>query len=334
MPNAIDKSSQLVTDFAGYSTLHGFHFVLGLHAPIRRLLWLCLILSCVSFLVVQLVLSYQKLSAHRHVLDRDVVPSKSLTFPAFTLCNINMMKRSMIDGTDAQLYLDKLDPVKASQVVNKTLSSSFDLKKAVLEYGHTASEMIKLCTWNGKICSYKNFTTSFSYTYGLCHTFNLGDNEEELLNSTSNQRDLGLILMIDINDDEYYGPISYLSTGIKVVVHDQKEHPMVDEFGDDVMPGFTTSIKIKREKFHRLKHPYSSACGSKKLVTSNEYVRSICILECNTREMIKKRGCRLLGMPNLPEFNTTGYCNPSEIISDVVTPRASNCDCPLPCEEI
>lgn len=88
----------------------------------------------------------------------------------------------------------------------------------------------------------------FLSQYGLCHTFNLGNNGEQLLQSTSNQKDLGLLLIIDIDNTEYYGDLSYLSTGIKVVVHDQKEHPMVEELGNDVMPGFTTTIKIKHKR--------------------------------------------------------------------------------------
>lgn len=67
----------------------------------------------------------------------------------------------MINGTDAQLYLDKLDPLKMNQVKDKALPSSFDLQETVLKYGHTAKDMIKVCSWKGKSCSYKNFSTTF-----------------------------------------------------------------------------------------------------------------------------------------------------------------------------
>lgn len=87
----------------------------------------------------------------------------------------------------------------------------------------------------------------YLWQFGLCHTFNLGNTGEQLATSTSNQKELGLNLFLDIENKEYYGFDSYLSTGIKVAVHDQKEYPKMEHSGNDVMPGFTTYIKIKKK---------------------------------------------------------------------------------------
>ncbi|KXJ18124.1 Acid-sensing ion channel 3 [Exaiptasia diaphana] len=165
------------------------------------------------------------------------------------------------------------------------------------------------------------------------------DNGEQLVSSTSNQKDLGLTLLLDIDNKEYYGYESYRSTGVKVAVHHQTEIPWVENSGNDIMPGFTTSIKITRKQVKRLPPPFRSACGSKKLVTSNVYTQRRCMIECFTRAMIKSRGCKILGMPNLPGFHHIGYCSPSEIRNDssadeLAKVRPNNCGCPIACKEI
>lgn len=164
---------QHLNDFAGYTTFHGLHFVIEPHGKLRRLIWLIFILGGLAICTRQLVISYTKLRAHNHVISKEMIPSEKLPFPAVTFCNENMMRKTSISGTDAQLYLDQLNVLKKmylpNEFVNKTLNSSFDIEKAVLKHGHTAAEMIMTCTWNGEFCTPINVSTFFSH---LVSTFN------------------------------------------------------------------------------------------------------------------------------------------------------------------
>jgi len=154
---------RLLENLAGYSTFHGFHFVANSsNAAARRLIWLGLIVAATAFLFYQLISSFNKLQANHFVVDKNITHSRDVVFPAFTFCNINMMKKSKIQGTQAQLYLDMFNPLKKDEVGNKTLNSSFDLEKALLNAGHTAKEMVLFCIWKRKYCSYRNFTTFYS----------------------------------------------------------------------------------------------------------------------------------------------------------------------------
>ena len=132
------KSFQLLQDFTSYTTLHGAHFVLGTHIPLRRVIWLCLILTGFGFLTTQLIISYNKLQDRHHVLSKNTESSDHLKFPALTLCNVNMMKKSKIVGTDAKIYLDSLDiftplTLKLTNTSLKPLNDSFNIQEAVLK---------------------------------------------------------------------------------------------------------------------------------------------------------------------------------------------------------
>ncbi|KXJ07731.1 acid-sensing ion channel 2 [Exaiptasia diaphana] len=357
------SSKSYLQDFSGYSTLHGSYFVLGSGGIIRRVVWMVLVLAGVGICTSQLVVSFRRLRAYEHIVSKDIIPESKLTFPAVTICNINMMKRSRINGTEAQVFIDKLNPLKTSKELSKKqLKDSFDISKAVKEHGYKVKDLVRVCVWDGQdgnSCSpIHDFTTRFSYLYGQCHTFNSGQDGHPLLSSTSSERANGLLLLIEVKKDEYYGLTSYFNSGIRVVVHDQNEQPNIERDGIDIKTRSMTTIKIQRHEYNSLKYPYQSKCGSKKLETSKVYTRSTCILECSTRKIIKKCGCKLMGMANLTEFSQIKYCNPEEMIScQVYMPKTDveskllnvlstltfgyrlpnnpqECGCPRPCKEI
>ncbi|XP_020912339.1 acid-sensing ion channel 2-like [Exaiptasia diaphana] len=351
-------------DFSGYTTLHGLSFVFGSGGIIRRVVWMLLVLGGVGICTKQLIVSFQKLQDHEHVISKDIIPESKLTFPAVTICNINMMKKSRINGTEAQVFIDKLNPFKTSKELSKRqLNDSFDISKAVKEHGYKVKDLVKVCVWDGKdgnSCNpLNNFTTRFSYLYGQCHTFNSGQHGHPLLSSTSSELVNGLILLLEVRKDEYYGLSSYFNAGARVVVHDQIEQPNIERDGIDIKTRSMTTIKIQRHEYNRLKPPYKSKCGSKKLETSKVYSLSTCLLECSTRKVVKKCGCKLFGMANLTEFSQIKYCNPDEMISCGVYTMTKKkylrtlssilstltfgyrlpnnpqeCGCPRPCKEI
>lgn len=64
-------------------------------------------------------------------------------------------------------------------------------------------------------------------------------------------RDHGLLLQLDAQPKQYYGPFNLLEgTGFRVLVHDQNEWPDMENYGIDISPGFTSTIRIQRFKVH------------------------------------------------------------------------------------
>jgi hypothetical protein len=166
------QSRRVIDEFAGYASLHGLHFVIGRHQfAIRRIIWMLLLLVGFLLFGFTLRISIEKLTAYKSTMSRELNYSTKLKFPAFTFCNVNMMKKSKILGTDSQYFLDQLDSLTSTMQVKQEeqrMNDSFDIEKAVRENGHTAKDMIQGCVWNSQDCDYRNFSTFFSHKVRFC----------------------------------------------------------------------------------------------------------------------------------------------------------------------
>ena len=84
---------------------------------------------------------------------------------------------------------------------------------------------------------------------GLCYTFNSGQPGYPLLEQSSAGRNAGLLLQLDAQPEQYYGPFNLLEgTGFRMLVHDQNEWPDMENHGIDVSPGFSNTVRIQRHK--------------------------------------------------------------------------------------
>ncbi|XP_078362062.1 acid-sensing ion channel 3-like isoform X2 [Oculina patagonica] len=338
-------TKKLIKTFGSYTTLHGFHFLSDSNSAIRRIVWLLLMIICLAIMAVNVKENYAKLQRHDSLVTKDVEQSKRLLFPAVSICNQNMLLKTKIRDTDAQFYLDSIDDLKAEYMGNVTTEqalhrarASFDIEKTVREAGHNLSTMMKLCMWRGQKCGVENFTTFVSFYRGLCYTFNSGAPGHPLLDVTSSGISQALNLIIDVQPEEYYGPFSYEGTGLKVLLHEQKEWPEMENLGVDVTPGYNTNIRIQRSKVINLEPPYKPPCGTRKLVTTKTYSTSTCFHECFQKQLMDACNCRFLGMPVEGEFNVSNFCNTEEMrncilpTTDKLNP--SECNCPVQCEKI
>lgn len=122
---------------------------------------------------------YETIQTTTTVVD-DVVQ-----FPAVTFCNLmpfDLKKDSNLaimlefvqdnyPDIDNQLsiteMLDYFRAAVAYRLIAGTITDSF-----VESLGFDYSSVVISCHYNGKICSKKDFTWSYSYRYGNCFTFN------------------------------------------------------------------------------------------------------------------------------------------------------------------
>ena len=152
------KISVLVNEFAGYTTLHGFHFVLESCSVVRRILWATLILLALVILAFQCLNGLNKLLEHDSVTIKEQQREDAILFPAVTICNQNMMRKDEIMGTAAQKFLDKIESLLYNGFNNNTNDSfSLDLDKEVRRAGHNISDMLIACFSQGKICKPEDF---------------------------------------------------------------------------------------------------------------------------------------------------------------------------------
>ena len=150
----------LVKDFSSYTTIHGFHFMVRAQSRIRWLIWVFLFITCFSVMIYQFAYGMQKYMSHPSVISKEVEALPSITFPAVSICNQNMMKKSKIKGTEAQTYLDHLTWFKN---LTANMSAEFNIEKAVLDNGHNISDMLLFCKWGSQKCGPKNFRVFYSF---------------------------------------------------------------------------------------------------------------------------------------------------------------------------
>ena len=155
----IVASSELLDEFASYTTLHGFHFILESCSLVRRIVWGVLLVSGLVMLILQCLYGFSKLADHDSVTVKEQQRDEKINFPAVTICNLNMLRKDKILGTEAQKFMDGMESVVFGERLNYNANETFtlDLERVVQEAGHNMSEMLLLCSWHGRLCGPKDF---------------------------------------------------------------------------------------------------------------------------------------------------------------------------------
>lgn len=150
-------------NFPSYTTVHGLKFAVRGNHPVRRVIWTLSILLTLAALFRQFFVSIEKVSKKDTMIITTVRQNDLIKFPAVSICNMNMMKKSKINGTDSQVFLDKLDRFRRQDLNQGFSSLFFDIQEAIYQNGHKLKDMIVQCSWGFENCTEKNFTMFYSF---------------------------------------------------------------------------------------------------------------------------------------------------------------------------
>ncbi len=211
-------------------------------------------------------------------------PTGGLKFPAVTICNLNRFMKSKIDLADnnenfemmglnisgcsetravrgnltcGQALLCAYHPLgyglvdncntttrqNIINVLNRTSERVFNAEQFLEKYGHDIAGMFFLyCRFNFEVvCSLKDFVPIVT-DKGICYTFNSGYNDSSLFYSEMEGPELGLSILLNVQTNE--STYSDYSTGLQVIVHDQKTY--VNRYnGFNIFPGTHASVAVK-----------------------------------------------------------------------------------------
>ena len=156
------KDVGLLSEFASYTTLHGVHFVAGPFILIRRVVWAILLIVGAGLLISLCIERYGKLATKDSVTTKEHRSDTLIPFPAVTVCNLNMLRKDKIIGTEGQVFMDNLAKVRSKEKWINDSNETFnvDLDKIVREAGHDISEMLLDCSFQQKPCSSNEFFTA------------------------------------------------------------------------------------------------------------------------------------------------------------------------------
>ncbi|XP_046571636.1 amiloride-sensitive sodium channel subunit gamma-like [Haliotis rubra] len=195
-----------------------------------------------------------------------------------------------------------------------------------IQIGHQISDMLLECSFQGLVCSHRNFTHFYNYMHGNCYTFNPTDDDSTYISRTGPLYGLSLTLYAD--EGEYISNLSS-SVGFKVVVHSPNTMPFPEDDGFDISPGFATSVGVTKVAVERVSHPYGNcklyAEGAEEPpniftteVPNISYSDKTCKRTCLQKMLVSECGCcyniypcnsDALNIINSSIPHPVGFCN-------------------------
>ncbi|KAI8481463.1 hypothetical protein Bbelb_408370 [Branchiostoma belcheri] len=361
--------------FASNTSLHGFNRIASSPGGSPRVLWVIAILGSYTgfgYMFGSMMASYFKYDT---ITDTTLEFADELLFPAVTICNMNKFdsdKLQVADWSYLSLFLYGIQAdiptilalgMQPDETVNSTMTG-VKVEDLVLAKGfNLSSNRMPLCLWRGAYCSEQNFTHSFGH-YGNCYTFN-ADADNQLKQTTEGAHGNGFTAFVDIKEDKYTE--SFLvggnaEVGLKLLVHDPREPPMMDTQGIALAPGNHAFIAIKQilSDYWTVPddltssslrpslsftiacssslHPYENhvppwgVCKDLQLEYYDTYTLNGCYLECRSKHVVRNCSCRPYDLPG-----TAPSCDPRTmftcvraVLAQVITGDLK-CDCPVPC---
>ncbi|XP_072166419.1 epithelial sodium channel subunit alpha-like [Diadema setosum] len=98
----------LLSEFATTTTAHGIPNIYSARSIIEKIFWTLAFLVCLGVFLWQSQTLIAEYLSFPYTTRTDIITSSSLLFPAITICNVNMMRRSMMINTRFEGLL-KLD---------------------------------------------------------------------------------------------------------------------------------------------------------------------------------------------------------------------------------
>ena len=240
------------------TTTHGVVRIFTGKSKVRRLFWGAVFLSAFAMclaLIIQRFISFEGVPTATTVTQK--VNQEGILFPAVTICNANLFKRSvfesMVDENELNALMDILkNPSEACK--NRTISDI--LSRSNVSYRHIqdvarhqAKDLIVQCIYAGEDCNHTDFSEELT-RLGYCYTFNSGRlANRRLLKSEGIGTRYGLSLILNIEQDEYLDiPIPAFSVaGVRVAIHPQDQPPIPEDLSIAVPPGRNVFIGIHQK---------------------------------------------------------------------------------------
>ncbi|XP_071109614.1 uncharacterized protein [Haliotis cracherodii] len=325
-------------EFTQNTTLHGLKYIwLPGAFPTRRMLWLVLTVACVAIMSFQIIDRIIYYYDYPVTVNVQVNYNKTLFFPTITICNQNAFRASKAAQLKHyQLLTDLYTGRKTSSDCDYGVRnfSHLTLRELFKNTTHTKEDLIVSCTWRGVACGSENFTEVVT-DHGVCYTFNTPDEgTRDVLRVFSPGAENGLSLTLNVEQYEYM-PGPHDAAGVKILIHDHKQFPKVQELGIALPTGTHSFVGMQLISVVNLPRPYGE-CSSPDLSFFPQYSLENCDVECFTKRMDAICGCRLFYMPkgeDSPEYCTLQehhecYQKKIDYIRESVR---DTCSCPVPC---
>ncbi|XP_061184813.1 uncharacterized protein LOC133192822 [Saccostrea echinata] len=319
--------------FGDTSSVHGIKYVTEPSSGcFRRLVWLLLLLVCLGVLVYQIIDRVCYFISNPVTVNVQVNYNSSLIFPAVTICNQNAFKATFAAAAGRYKLIEDMftEPENFnSESLKKYLAENTTLKDLYLQGAHKRKDFLFKIVWMGQTLTADDFE-QYVTDHGVCYTFK-SNNERVSSPGIEN----GLRLTLNIEQYEYM-PGPHDAAGIKMLIHDHKDIPMVHALGQAISPGSRVFVGMKVIELENLPEPHGT-CHEKALEYIDTYSTDACRLDCLTKRAKKICGCRALYMPHKngepPVCRLDQYYGClKNVIETFPTLFHKLCSCPVSCK--
>ncbi|XP_056009450.1 acid-sensing ion channel 1B-like [Ostrea edulis] len=282
----------------------------GVARDVGKYAWLIFTLLMTVTLVVFIVDAFINFLKYNTVTQISADNKNRIDFPAVTICNMNMVKKSIIHCNDTvfagldTIFLNFGETLVIEDILTPGLGfvkgeipNGEQMLQCLLQYSNTVREMLPICTWKGRLEPCQNLFITTLTEMGVCFTFN-GEGNQRLQTSHSGS-DGGLGVFIDIQQANYFYS-STIQAGIKVVLHEPEEAPLPSMRGFLVAPGLSAEAVISRTGKNFLDEPYGRCLNIEEvgnpLHRYKSYSEKACRMECMIDYLVSAdehcRNCR------------------------------------------
>ena len=310
------------------------HIFLG-KSKVRRFLWLLLFLAAIGGCTYAITDRVLYLVSKPTATTVSVDMGTKLSFPAVTVCNMNLIKKSYLQEKG---LLDAFFDTIENGTVDKPLPlnySDFDFYDLLQE--GKQEKFILGCEYMGQKCS----ETTTTYTQlGLCYTFNSGRNNSQILTVDGTGDSHGLKLVLNISREEYLGT-PYQDVGVKIAIHHQGEPGEPENTGIAVPPGRTAFIGLRQttttdKSSRHLCKPVDDT-EDLNFLRGENYSVSACLLDCFFKNIAKTCNCieAKLWNSSAIENRSLPDCGTNKIrclLKQYYSPPHCNLACPIACD--
>ncbi|CAH1791930.1 unnamed protein product [Owenia fusiformis] len=323
---------ELAEDFASNTSAHGFAHLVTSKYGVLHVLWVICIIASGTGMLYGIFSSFV---IYLNFPTNEIV-SKYTTkqdFPAVTLCNVSPVSaykaklknrvnlQSFIEYAQFLMKYDTLKTIPGFEEFEERFKSSESIMTNV-NFGywslqsHNWTDIILSCKINSKPCPRDNdfFKHIMNPSFGICVTINGNQSAEKIKISTSGPtRGLSMLVFLDTYregvDNVMYDTESVIQggSGLYVQVHPPEIQPDPVTKGVQIMPGQSTSIRIKTHVNKYLTYPHGN-CTKPFFIDDIGYAHSetLCMGICKQALTREKCGCTSLGEPHDSKPYTLG----------------------------
>ncbi|XP_078348469.1 acid-sensing ion channel 2-like [Oculina patagonica] len=252
----------------------------------------------------------------------------NLTCGQALLCAYHPLGYGLVDNCNTSTRQNIIN------VLNHTSERVFNEEQFLAKYGHDLAGLFFLyCRFSEdeEICSEKDFVPTLT-SKGVCYTFNSGNNNSRLFHSEFEGPELGLTILLSVERNE--STLSEYSTGLQVIVHDQKTF-VNRHNGFNILPGTHALVAVKLREHIRLQAPFKTNCSSHdEILGFGNYTKDACVFQCYANVTSDFCGCHYAGFPGVKQLPVCSFQDQRCTKKARKAVNLTDCPCNNACSEL